>query len=417
MFDQSAHFSEVADTGAVKMAALLRSPIFAAEARTEENGDPQAAPSHASCSSSWAEDQSSFLTLLQLLLDCRSQPSEATLNESFDREAVSLRLVDALLETMASQRIPQISPANQYELKNQLIHSLLRGHVSSVVLNHARQLGIDLNQPRAVILIDAADYILDSKTELQNPTAIKQRIQSVITSIVSFFHLPSDTICADLGDGKVCVLKASNTKNLDPWATSADAAEELGASWANLSALKRAADALLSRLRNDTGTAINIGIGRYHPGFQGLARSYEDARVALSLGSRFQGCNRVHCLSELGIAAFIGIADEDTKVDLAKYLLSPLDEEVELLTTLETFFSENCCPSSTAKQLSIHRNTLSYRLDKIASLTGLEPRKFDDAVQMRLSLLLRSLQLQPINLSTNAKPTNGKQKPGSKHSH
>jgi carbohydrate diacid regulator len=122
-------------------------------------------------------------------------------------------------------------------------------------------------------------------------------------------------------------------------------------------------------------------------------------------------------LSELGIAAFIGIADEDTKVDLAKYLLSPLDEEVELLTTLETFFSENCCPSSTAKQLSIHRNTLSYRLDKIASLTGLEPRKFDDAVQMRLSLLLRSLQLQPINLSTNAKPTNGKQKPGSKHSH
>jgi carbohydrate diacid regulator len=426
MFDQSAHFSEVADNGAVNMAALLRSPTVAAKVGTKEIGAKEnsdaTALHHPSHSSNWIQDRSSFLALLQILLDCRPHSSEANLNESFDREAVSLRLVDALLETMANQRVPQISTANQYELKNQLIHSLLRGHVSSVSLNHVRQLGIDLNQPRAVILIDAADYILASKAEQQDSTAIKQRIQAVITSIVSFFHLPSDTICADLGDGKVCVLKASNTKNLDPWANSTEAAEELGASWANLSALKRAADALLSRLRSDTGTSINIGIGRYHPGFQGLARSYEDARVALSLGSRFQGCNRVHCLSELGMAAFIGIADEDTKVDLAKYLLSPLDEETELLATLETFFSENCCPSSTAKQLSIHRNTLSYRLDKIASLTGLEPRKFDDAVQMRLSLLLRSLQLQPVTLnakatniqSTSTKSATAKHKPTSK---
>jgi carbohydrate diacid regulator len=93
----------------------------------------------------------------------------------------------------------------------------------------------------------------------------------------------------------------------------------------------------------------------------------------------------------------VGVADENTKIDLAKYLLSPLDHERELLSTLDVFFTENCCPSATAKQLSIHRNTLSYRLDKIASLTGLDPRKFDNAVQMRLCLLLRSLQCQQLN--------------------
>ena len=49
-------------------------------------------------------------------------------------------------------------------------------------------------------------------------------------------------------------------------------------------------------------------------------------------------------------------------------------------------------PSLAATELSIHRNTLSYRLDKIASLTGLDPRRFDDAVQIRLALLLRSLR-------------------------
>jgi carbohydrate diacid regulator len=162
-----------------------------------------------------------------------------------------------------------------------------------------------------------------------------------------------------------------------------------------MAALKRAGAALLTRLRHDTGAAINIGIGRYHPGIRGLACSYEDARAALSLGRRFHGHNQVHCLDGLGIAAFVGVSDERTKVDLATHLLSPLDHEPELLETLDAFFAEDCCPSSTANRLSIHRNTLSYRLDKIASLTGLDPRRFDEAVQIRLALVLRSLRNNP----------------------
>lgn len=220
---------------------------------------------------------------------------------------------------------------------------------------------------------------------------IQQRANLVIGSIVSFFQLPNDTICAYLGDGEVVVLKASDTKNLGNWANRGDVPEQCSSSWANLTALKRAARALLMRLQDDTGTSINIGIGRYHPGIRGLAQSYQDARAALSLGSRFRGHNQVHCLDGLGIAAFIGIGDERTKIELATYLLSPLDHEPELIATLDAFFAEDCCPSTTANRLSIHRNTLSYRLDKINLLTGFNPRRFDDAVQMRLALLLRKL--------------------------
>jgi carbohydrate diacid regulator len=96
-------------------------------------------------------------------------------------------------------------------------------------------------------------------------------------------------------------------------------------------------------------------------------------------------------LSELGVAAFVGLSDERTKIDLAQHLLSPLDHAPELLQTLGVFFEEDCCPSSTARQLMVHRNTLSYRLSKVASLTGLDPRRFDDAVQIRLALVLRHL--------------------------
>jgi carbohydrate diacid regulator len=126
-----------------------------------------------------------------------------------------------------------------------------------------------------------------------------------------------------------------------------------------------------------------------------LTESYQDARAALSLGCRFHGQNRVHCLDQLGIAAFVGVSDERTKIDLAVYLLGPLDHEPDLMVTLLSFFEHDCCPSSTAADLTIHRNTLTYRLDKITSLTGLDPRRFDDAVQIRLALVLRSLQIDP----------------------
>jgi carbohydrate diacid regulator len=124
----------------------------------------------------------------------------------------------------------------------------------------------------------------------------------------------------------------------------------------------------------------------------------------------------VYCLDDLGVAAFVGIADEATKIDLAKHLLSPLDQEPELIDTLRVFFEENCYPSSTASQLSIHRNTLSYRLDKIASLTGLNPRQFDDAIQIRLALLLRSLSsdcdaLGKCTILETAKPQDVRQTP------
>lgn len=89
------------------------------------------------------------------------------------------------------------------------------------------------------------------------------------------------------------------------------------------------------------------------------------------------------------MAAFIGIADERTKQDLAAHLLSPLDHEPDLLATLLVFFDSDCNASTTATRLSIHRNTLGYRFDKIASRTGLDPRHFDHAVQIRLALLLR----------------------------
>lgn len=315
-------------------------------------------------------------------------------------EVVPARLAQALVELVVTQTAVVARLPHQQELKDKFIHDLLRGpgRDEADVRREGQILGMDFTPPRAVILIDAKDFILaptsSNRPELAE-VRIRRRAQLVIASVVGFFDLPSDTICAYIGDGEVAVLKASSTQDLVAWTD--DTVDQPSASWANLVALKRAANALLVRLRHDTGAPINVGIGRYHPEISGLARSYQDARAALSLGRRFHGQNQVHCLDRLGIAAFVGVADERTKIELAQHLLSPLEHAPELLETLDAFFAEDCCPSTTAARLSIHRNTLSYRLDKIAHLTGLDPRRFDDAVQIRLSRILRTLATSSLD--------------------
>lgn len=334
---------------------------------------------------------------LSVPLRAFQQSGEVIVSEAAASDGLSPRLAGVFVDLVVGQAVAALRLPNHRELTSRFIHSLLLGHGTDddEILRESDILGIDLRVPRALILIDAGDFILpaDGVEHREADSArIRRQSQLVIASVVNFFSLPTDTICAYIGGGEIAILKASSTHDLEAWADADDTGQQPNASWANLSALKRAGEALLARLRQDTRSSISVGIGRYHPGVAGLARSYEDARAALLLGRRFRGPNQVYCLDGLGAAAFIGISDERTKLDLASHLLSPLDQDRELLDTLEVFFTENCSATCTAARLCIHRNTLSYRLDKVTLLTGLDPRRFDDAVQIRLALLTRSLQ-------------------------
>lgn len=134
---------------------------------------------------------------------------------------------------------------------------------------------------------------------------------------------------------------------------------------------------------------LHVGVGRYHPGLRGLGLSYRDAETALALGRRYLPDRGVYALDALGLGAWVGGVDDETRTDLAHRLIAPIADCPELLETLEAFFAENAAPLAVASRLSIHRNTLSYRLERIHRLTGLDPHRFDDAVQLRLAMLLR----------------------------
>jgi hypothetical protein len=67
-------------------------------------------------------------------------------------------------------------------------------------------------------------------------------------------------------------------------------------------------------------------------------------------------------------------------------IFEELDEETML--TIRHFFENDLNISETARQLFIHRNTLVYRLEKLQKTTGLDIRKFDEAMTFKIAMMV-----------------------------
>ena len=74
---------------------------------------------------------------------------------------------------------------------------------------------------------------------------------------------------------------------------------------------------------------------------------------------------------------------EDTVASLVTY-----DDQysTDLIGTLESYLENNCNMNQTATSIHAHRHTVSYRLDRIRELTGLDPAKSEDRERLGLGL-------------------------------
>lgn len=110
----------------------------------------------------------------------------------------------------------------------------------------------------------------------------------------------------------------------------------------------------------------------------------------LHLGKIFHVTEHIHFSWELHLERLLNcIPKEQRTLFLEQFLKSSaLLEDPETVATLDIFFQLDCNVSETAKRLYVHRNTLIYRLDKIKQETGLDARTFNDAVLIKLYLLL-----------------------------
>lgn len=72
--------------------------------------------------------------------------------------------------------------------------------------------------------------------------------------------------------------------------------------------------------------------------------------------------------------------------DLKNIIFKQMFNDQLMKDTLEVFFDNDLNSLKTSKILNIHRNTLNYRLNTFFEKTGLDPRKFNDAVIIKLML-------------------------------
>lgn len=140
---------------------------------------------------------------------------------------------------------------------------------------------------------------------------------------------------------------------------------------------------------------ITIGIGQYYPDLRGLRKSYQDAKLALEVGSKVWGMGNTYHIKRVGMFITLANTSQDRKAELAHQILSPLLRDEQLFKTVQAFLTSGLNLTEAADRLHIHRNTLIYRLDKTKKLIHLDPRHFDDALQIKLGLMFYQETVAP----------------------
>ena len=134
-------------------------------------------------------------------------------------------------------------------------------------------------------------------------------------------------------------------------------------------------------------TDFQIGIGKSVEGYQRLKESYHEASQAIKyieiirLVTGDKNKSVVH-YSNLGFFQIFGEIDDVTELEryipetLKKLYLYDDEHKGELITTLQMYLRNNQSIKKTAGAMFVHYRTISYRLEKIKQISGIN---FDNA--------------------------------------
>lgn len=155
------------------------------------------------------------------------------------------------------------------------------------------------------------------------------------------------------------------------------------------------AEFLYQSILEETGYSVQIFTGGTVKGFVSASKSYSQARTVERMCISLGYDSGVYSFKQFLIARIIEDMD---KQKLEEYVDLVNDEGIkelmsddEVVSTAHEFLECNLNASLTARKMYLHRNTLAYRLDKIQRESGLDIRKFSDAVTFRIiTLLLKS---------------------------
>ncbi len=153
---------------------------------------------------------------------------------------------------------------------------------------------------------------------------------------------------------------------------------------------------LVERLYEIHGLSISIGIGNPVSQLADIPLSYKEASEALQSGYVERKQRFVQPFRSKNFNNLLRLIPKE---ELKEYyeetfrdmLALEEKEQSELLKTLSTFYNTHCQLAETAKQLFVHRNTVTYRLDKCERLTGRRLRDPAESLRFRTAFSMQQL--------------------------
>ena len=247
-----------------------------------------------------------------------------------------------------------------------IVHNILNGLLSSKEMTEAAsQLGMKESDTYRVV-----DFHTIKKNAQRKYT--KEQLQEVGVIVGELMYLLPDALIYRNMDQIVMIQQVDSNQTELEYQKEMEEVEDV---------IQR------SILYRKKDTDFQIGIGKSVEGYQRLKESYHEASRAIKyidiirLVTGDKNKSVVH-YSNLGFFQIFGEIDDVTELEryipetLKKLYLYDDEHKGELITTLQMYLRNNQSIKKTADAMFVHYRTISYRLEKIKQISGIN---FDDA--------------------------------------
>jgi len=281
---------------------------------------------------------------------------------------------------LEQQNLLEKIPA-QDRFLDKFVNDLLSHKQSDKLLaEQAKVFGIALEKPRiaVAILINGKEKEILTGTNIsgeEKENYIQRIRRNIGRALDSFYTNHTENIIAYYGENIFVVLKdIGETEDINK----------------SIEHFNKTVENLHYVVKSETRNAITIGVGRFYNETSGLGQSFGEALLTARLGEDLWGVDGIYHFDSFGVLAPLLSGPDAISSTHPIDIFTKFSNKNEVLKTLNAFFNTNMSLTETAKKLKIHRNTLIYRLDKIAETIDLDPRIFDSAVQIKLAMLFNN---------------------------